>query len=426
MSKAHLPTIKNSIVSGSITPGHDPTHVLSLLDLLTILFERKGLILSVAALAAGLAFMITLLLPRRYTATVTLRPPQQRQLSDSGESGSRADSKGGASASLGSRFDSGTSNRLLVALLTSRTVEDSMIRRFDLGKEYHTHTLSEARKKFERHFTVDGDTLSRIVYISVEDRDAQRAVELANGNVDECRLFSQRLFADEAMHRRLFFEQQLEAVRRNLNDAENAMKRTQQRTGLIQPDAQARSMVGSAATIDAQIAAREVAIRGMQTYAAGENAELAQATQELDAMRAQLHRSAAVSDGVTVPAGLFPVASTEYARKLHDVKFNEAMLFLIGYQLELARIDEAKQGSFIQMVDSPAVPDRRSFPKTGLIVTESILAGLLAGIYLAFASAGLKYLKSKQETRVKFLYLKRISSWREHPLKNGTPYDFGR
>jgi hypothetical protein len=59
-------------------------------------------------------------------------------------------------------------------------------------------------------------------------------------------------------------------------------------------------------------------------------------------------------------------------------------------------------------------------------VTESTVAGLLAGIYLAFASAGLKYLKSKQETRVKFLYLKRIFRWRENPLKNGTPYDFGR
>jgi tyrosine-protein kinase Etk/Wzc len=204
ISKAHLTTIKNSIVSPSISPGHNPDHVLSLLDLLIILFERKRLILGVTALAAGLALMISLLLPPRYTATVTLPPPRQRP-SDSGELGRQGDLPGGSPASFGSRFASGNSNYLLVALLTSRAVEDSMIRRFDLEKEYHAHTLSEARKKFERHFTVDGDTISRMIYISVEDRDAQRAAELANGYVDEYRQFSQRLYTDEAMHRRVFF-----------------------------------------------------------------------------------------------------------------------------------------------------------------------------------------------------------------------------
>src|ERR1039458_10065879 len=50
---------------------------ISLLDLLVILAERKRVILWVTAVFAILAIVISLLLPQRYTATVTLLPPQQ-------------------------------------------------------------------------------------------------------------------------------------------------------------------------------------------------------------------------------------------------------------------------------------------------------------------------------------------------------------
>ena len=50
---------------------------ISLLDLLILLAERKRLIFWVTAAFAILAVIISLVLPERYTATVTLLPPQQ-------------------------------------------------------------------------------------------------------------------------------------------------------------------------------------------------------------------------------------------------------------------------------------------------------------------------------------------------------------
>src|SRR5580658_5917086 len=50
---------------------------ISLLDLLIVLAARKRLILGVTAAFAIFAIVLSLLLPNRYAATVSLLPPQQ-------------------------------------------------------------------------------------------------------------------------------------------------------------------------------------------------------------------------------------------------------------------------------------------------------------------------------------------------------------
>src|SRR5689334_6060560 len=58
------------------TVGAQPAR-LSLLDFLIFLAERKWTVLSIAGLVGGLAFLVSLLLPTKYTAMVTLMTPQQ-------------------------------------------------------------------------------------------------------------------------------------------------------------------------------------------------------------------------------------------------------------------------------------------------------------------------------------------------------------
>jgi hypothetical protein len=58
-----------------------------------------------------------------------------------------------------------------------------------------------------------------------------------------------------------FFEQQLEQAKDNLANAEEAMKETEQKTGVIQLDSQARALIESAASLRAQVAAKEVQFR---------------------------------------------------------------------------------------------------------------------------------------------------------------------
>ncbi len=390
---------------------------ISLLDLLIVLAERKRTIFWVTAGFAILAIIVSLLLPVRYTAMVTLLPPQQNSSLSSqlaaqfGALGQVAALAGGGSSLLKNPND------MYVGMLKSRTVEDAMIQRYGLMQEYRKRYLSDARKKFEHSATVDDSGKDGFIHISVEDHDPRRAADLANGYVDQFRDLSQHLAITEAGQRRLFFEEQLKQANQNLADAEEALKVTEQRTGLIELDSQAKALIESGAALRAQITAKEVQIQGMQTYATGQNAQLVEAQQELDGLRAQLAKlggGGGDSAAIIVPKGQMTEAGVEYVRKLRDVKYYETIFDILARQFELAKLDEAKEGALIQVIDPAIPPDRRSFPKRGLIVVGATFVGLLVGIFRVLWQAALQRMREDPEAASKLNLLRRAVSIRAH------------
>ena len=389
---------------------------ISLLDLLIMLAERKRTIFWVTATFALLAIVISLLLPVRYTATVTLLPPQQNS-SLSSQLTSQLGSLGGVAAlATGGSNLLKNPNDMYVGMLRSRTVEDAIIQHFGLMQEYHKRYLSDTRKKFEKYATVDGGGKDGLIHISVEDRDPSRAANLANGYVDQFRDLSQHLAITEAEQRRMFFEQQLKQATQNLADAEEALKETEQKTGLIQLDSQARALIESASALRAEITAKEVQIQGMRTYANGENAQLFEAQQELDSLRAQLAKLGGNSEnpeGIIVGKGQMTEAGAEYAGRLRDVKYYETIFDILARQFELAKLDEAKEGAVIQVVDPAVLPDKKSFPPRALIIVGGTVLGFVLSILLALAQAALSHIRSDPETIEKIAPLRRAMSWRK-------------
>lgn len=396
--------------------GAEEFYTISLFDLLLVIAERKRFILWVTAVFAMLALGIALLLPNRYTATVTLMTPQQNTSMGSLLASQMGNVGGMAALAAGGGNLLKNPNDTFVGLLTSRTVKDAMVRHFGLMEEYNKKYLSEARKKFEKRAKVDGSGKDGLIHISVEDHDPKRAAELANGYVEQFRNLSQHLAITEASQRRLFFEQELEQAKNSLAAAEEALKQTEQTTGLIELSSQAKALIESAAILRAQITAREVQIQGMQTYATGENAQLVQAQRELEGLRAQLARMGGSEDsasgGFIVPKGKVPEASLEYIRKLRDVKYSEAIFEILARQFEFAKLDEAKQGALIQVVDPAIAPDKRSFPLVIPIVIVSTLVGFFLGIFAALIQAGYRRLKDDPENALKFNHLRKAFSFK--------------
>ncbi len=383
---------------------------ISLLDLLIVLAERKSTILWVTASFAIVSFVVSLLLPVRYTATVTLLPPSQNS-----SLSTQLAAQFGALGPMAALASGGgglfrNPNDMYVSMFKSRTVEDAMVRQFGLMQEYNKRYLSDARKKFEKLAVVDGSGKDGLIHISVEDHDPSRAADLANGYVDQFRNLSQHLAITEAGQRRMFFEQQLKQANQSLADAEESLRVTEQKTGLIQLDSQARALIESAAALRAQITAKEVQIQGMLTYAAGENSQLVEAQQELESLKVQLAKLGGTGDdptGIIVPKGQMTDAGVEYVRRLRDVKYYETVFDILARQFELAKLDEAKEGAVIQVVDPASVPDKRSFPKRSLIVVGATLVGLIAGILLALWQAVFRRMKHSPDVSSKLTRLRR-------------------
>lgn len=381
----------------------------SLLDLLILIAERRRPVIWMTAVCAILAIIVSFLLPVRYTATTILLPPQQNStmsslLASSSGLGSLGSMAMLASGALGMK----NPNDLYVGMLKSQTVEDGVIQHFNLMAEYHKTHLTDARKKLEKYILVDGDTKDSLIRISAEDHNAQRAAELANGYVDEFRKLSATLAITEAAQRRKFFGDQLEQTKNQLANAEEALKQTEQTTGLIEVNSQARALIASGAELRAEISAKEVEIQAMGTYATGNNAQVVQAQQELDSLRTQLAKlggSEESPDSLIVPKGRVPEAGLEYMRKVRDVKYYEAMFEILARQFELAKIDEAREGALIQVVDPAIVPDRRSFPQRTLIVVVATLAGFLIGVLIALSQAGFERMRTDPHSGAKLALL---------------------
>jgi uncharacterized protein involved in exopolysaccharide biosynthesis len=270
---------------------------------------------------------------------------------------------------------------MYVSLFRGRAIEESLIQRFGLMQRYRVKRLSDARKKFETYSTVVLGAKDGLIRISVTDKDPKLAADIANAYVDEFRKLSANLAISEASQRRVFFQQQLLEANENLATAEEAMKQTEQSTGILQIDSQARSLIESAAILRGQIAAQEVELKGMSSYATEKNPQVATAEQRLIALKAQLAKlsgtDANPGSEIMVPKGNIPEAKIEYIRKLRDVKYYETIMELIAKQFEMAKLDEAREGAIIQVSDLAVPPDKKSWPPRTLLILASGILGFI-------------------------------------------------
>jgi tyrosine-protein kinase Etk/Wzc len=355
----------------------------SVLDLLLILAARKGLILGLTLIWGIIAVVIAFLIPPTYTATAVIMPPQQQSSSASALLGQLGSVAGLASQSLGIKSPAD----LYIGILSGRTVADELIAQFKLQTVYKAKKLSDARKILAR-LTDFTSGKSSLIQISVEDRDPKRAADLANAYVDWLQKQNSRLAVTEASQRRLFFERQLEAEKKNLAEAEAAFKKMQEQKGIFQVNSQVEAVILSMTQMRAEVAVHEVNLQRLKAGATAQNPEVLRQEIELKALRSQLQDLEASSTkrrqgDPLIPTTLLPESSLEYTRRLRDVKYSETLFELLAQQYEAARIDEAKEAPMIQVVDRAIPPDRKSNPKRSIYTLVGLFMGCMLGIIVA-------------------------------------------
>ena len=368
---------------------------LSLLDITVLLVARKRFVIRFVLGATALATVVAFLLPVRYEAKIVLLPPQQNSSIASALLGQVGNLGGlGSLTSLAGGLSLKTPADMYVSLLTSRTVEDAMIQRFGLMAEYRRKRMSDTRKEFERRTTAVAGTKDGLIRVTIEDGDPKRAAELANGYVEEFRKLSASLAMTEAARRRLFFQNELQQAKRDLTDSEEAMRKTQQSTGVLQIDSQARSLIESAAVLRAQVVAKEVQIQGMKSFAADDNPNLLLAKQQLAALQFQLEQIAGsehdAGSDILLSKGKVTQSGMEYLRRFRDLKYHEAVFELLAKELEIAKLDEAREGEIVQVVDAAVPPDRKSSPHRTLIVIGSTILAFFVALFWIISRQGLE------------------------------------
>jgi uncharacterized protein involved in exopolysaccharide biosynthesis len=385
---------------------------ISLLDLLIVLAKHKRIVLGVPFVVAIAAAIISLLMSNIYTGTTRILPPQQSASAASALLSQLGGAFGGLAGAAGGALGIRSPNDLYVGMLKSRTVADNLIARFELNKVYE-HVLQSTTR-----LTLQGNTSivagrDGIITIEVDDKDPKRAAEIANAYVDELMKLTRVLAVTEASQRRLFFERQLLQVKDNLTVAEIAARQGLQKGGLAQVDAQGRSMIEVTARLRAQVSVKEVQIGAMRTFAAEGNPELQRTQEELQALKRELARVEGSSPIAALGKGEASGSSgLDNLGRLRDVKYYEFLYELLAKQYELAKIDEAKDATVVQVMDKAIEPDRKSKPRRTLIVLLSAFVALFASIVWAFIREAVAKAKVIPEQASRLQTLRKYLRWK--------------
>jgi tyrosine-protein kinase Etk/Wzc len=381
------------IPAAPATPDNDE---ISLLDLALVLAENWRTLVFIPLAAGVLALGISFLIPPTYTAITRILPPVQQQSTSAALTAQLGALAGlvGPAAGIKNPADQ------YVALLKSRSVYDAIIQRFKLKELYEATYLEDARKELEQRSNVSAGVKDGIIAIQVEDHDPKRAAAMANAFVEELRNLTKTLAITEAAQRRLFFEEQLTQAKDSLTRSEIALQASGVSAATLRTVPQ--SALESLARLKAQITAQEIKLASMRTFMTDANPEFRLAVRELSALRDELSKAEQSNPVKALNNG------AEYITKYRDFKYNETLFELMAKQYELARLDEAREGAVIQVVDAAQPPERKSKPRKAQIAVLTALVVLFLTLLVVFARQALRNAVTDPESASKLGRLRQL------------------
>jgi capsule polysaccharide export protein KpsE/RkpR len=357
---------------------------------LKLLWARRGMLYRVSLYALLASALVAFLIPKRYESTARLMPPDNQSssglaLAAAAMSGAPAGLGGLANDFLGLK----SSSDVFVGVLSSRTVEDKLIQQFDLKKLYGDSRLEDVRKDLAEHTAVSVDRKSQIISITVTDRSPQRAAAMGQAYVEELNRLVAELSTSSARRERVFLEGRLQAVSKDLEDAERDFSQFASKNTAIDVKEQAKAMVEAAATLQGQLIGAQSQYEGLRQIYTDNNPRVRTVKARIDELQRQLEKLGGKGESTTevsntVGESLYPsirklpLLGVTYADLYRRSKIQEAVLETLTKEYEMAKVQEVKEIPTVKVLDVAHIPDKKSYPQRLLIIFMGTALALVA------------------------------------------------
>src|SRR5579863_7604390 len=216
-----------------------------MLPYLRLLWPRRRLIYRVGLYALLASTAVAFLIPTRFEATTRLMPPDS-QSSGLGRAAAAMAGGGAGAGGIGALASDvlglKSSSDVFVGILSSRTVQDDLIGRFDLKTLYHASNMEDARRALSAKTGISVDRKSQIISITVTDHKPERAAAMAQAYVDELNRLVAELSTSSARRERIFLEERLSEVTKDLQNAERQFSEFASQNSAIDVKEQGKAM----------------------------------------------------------------------------------------------------------------------------------------------------------------------------------------
>ncbi len=325
------------------------------------ILKRHGHFLLISyGVTLTVTLLLSLILPRTYRAIATIFRPSESKAS--------LEWLKAASATKGFVSPLSTNVELFLSILKSRSMQDEIIRKFDLLKVYRVKDMEEAREELGDYAKI-GISKEKVITIAVCDRDPARAAAIANFYVENLDKTMQTLNIGAAKRNRLFVEERLKKTIESLNKAEEELKNFQVKEKMaVSKDLSQMSEI--AGELEGRLIGAKVQLEILKRYARSHHPEVLKLKSEIGEIQKALAQ--------------LPASEEKLSKLLRKVKTQETIYSFLTNQLEQAKIAEAKDTPIVQVLDYAIVPDRSYRPDIKLNLGIASLVVLFLGAILSF------------------------------------------
>ncbi len=375
---------------------HPTDDEISLLDYWRVIWKRRRLIGVLCSTSVLAALIFSLLSPKIYESTATIIAPDEGPrggfLASLATTGITQQVPGISIPSLMPNQD------IFISILKSRRIAENLVEQFKLREYYKSVHLEDAIKSLQGATKVSVSK-EGMMSVKVEDKDPKMAADIANAYTEHLDRLMAQFGTGRASRQRRFIGEQLEKTQKTLVDAEENLKRFQEKNRAVSIGEQAKGAIEVAARLKGEVMASEVQLQVMRSFATDSNPEVIRLRGRISELKRQLAQAQygagldlpAVTDNpghpqkeIYLPSAKFPQVGLELVRLARALKVHETVYTLLTQQLEQAKIAEAHDTAVVQVLDRAVPAISKSRPKIRLNMAIAGAVSLFLGIFLAF------------------------------------------
>jgi tyrosine-protein kinase Etk/Wzc len=382
------------------------------LDYIQLFIQWRKPIIINFFIVSIIAVIISLIIPKIYSANTTILPAGQ----STGLMG-LSSLMGDLPTSLQSLGlpGIGTETSIYTAILNSRSVLDSVISKFDLKKVYKKKTVEETRKQLLSNtniFLSDEGTIVLSVNVKTkffsfgkrDDFAKNLARDMANYFTVCLDIVNKRLSSERARNSRIFIEKRYEQNLADLASSEEVFKDFQKKYGAVSIEEQTKAGILTLATLKGMLVAKEVEFNVLKNYMDKSHPEYLRTQNELQEIQAQYNQFLYLdklpkngkSGDIYLPFDEIPDLGMQYTRLMREVLIQQKIQELLLPMYEQAKIEEAKDTPSIQILDPAITPERKAKPKRAFIVLGAGFMSLFFSSLAVFAAVNLNFMKKNK------------------------------
>ena len=368
---------------------------LTFMDVINILNKCKISIIKNVFYISFITAIFSFILPKTFTASAVLMPPGSQQ--DISILNAFSDSE----LPFGGLISKTEEEAMkLIAILKSRTVMETIIKKYNLIEFYKAENIEEALESLADHVSLEIEeegTLSIKAHVSTGwlhyDKDELKvrelSAEIANEFVNQLDIVNKRLQTEQAVHQRKFLGERYGENLMDLIKAEEKLKQFKENHNIISIESQTRTAIESAAALKNQILINEVQKGVVSRKLKLNHPEIIGIEDEIRELTVKLHEIEYGKDtSENVRGNLFLVLSeipqidADLMRLTREVDIQSTLFIYLTQQYEDAKIQEAKNTPTIQLLDPAVTPIKKSSPKRLLMVfIMALITFVFSSIY---------------------------------------------